>query len=380
MLYYLMRKDTKLALLNIDDNGQVIKYNIIDIDSPELPLAHKCEPNYLIRWWNDRSIPLTRGKVDEMLKEKGLLDPKKYLLNNLALSLTDYYWIKPIDSDYNWKQVNLFENNFKDDMHIFNRTGSNTDAFTPNSSLQGDLEKTWLIMKNKRVLVKGNHNSLSQESINEVIASEFHKKQGFNNYVEYSLLEVNEEYKYACYCDCFTNNDVEFVSAYDLLTSEVKPNNVSSYEQLILLAKKHGINENELRDELEYQIMSDYILSNIDRHMYNIGFLRDSKSLKFISMAPIFDTGNSLFNDSPIPNNLDKLDINSFVKKEDKMLSYITKPDLLNVNKILDVNVIKKYYSKDPNMSAERINDICNAYIRKIELFKAKMKHIKQKA
>lgn len=369
-----MRKDNKLGVLNIDSNGQMLNTNLYDSNNPELPLAHKCEPNYLIKWWNDRSMPLSRNKVDDMLKQKGLIDTKTYLLNNLALSLTDYYWIKPVDSEHTWKQVNLFDNDFKDDMHIFSRCDSNIDAFTPNSSLQGDLEKTWLVTDNKRVLVKGNHNDLSQESINEVIASEFHSKQGFNNYVEYSLLEVNSDYKYACYCDCFTNSGVEFVSAYDLLTSEIKPNNISMYEHLIALAIKHGINENILRDNLEYQIMSDYILSNIDRHMNNIGFLRDANTLKFISMAPIFDSGNSLFNDVPIPNNLDKLNINSFVKKENKILSYITKPHLINIDSILDADVIRNYYLKDPNMSVDRIDSICSAYIKKIELFKSKFK------
>lgn len=370
-----MRKDNKLGILDIDNSGLINKTNLYIENSPELPLAHRYKPDYLIRWWKDRSIPLSRGKVDEMLKEKGLLDPCQFLLKNLALSLTDYYWVKPVDCDYTWKQVNLFENNFKDDMHIFNRSDSNTDIFTPNSSLQGDLEKTWLIMDNKRVLVKGNRDTLSEESINEVIASEFHNKQGFVNYVKYSLLEVNSEYKYACYCDSFTNSDIEFVSAYDLLTSEAKPNNISLYEHLIYLACKHGLDEKLVRKQLEYQIMSDYILSNKDRHMNNIGFLRDGKTLKFINMAPIFDTGNSLFNDSPIPNNLDKLVINSFVNKENSILSYITEPALLNIDNILDVEVIKDYYQKDPNMETNRIDDICNAYIKKIELFKSKIRN-----
>ena len=36
------------------------------------------------------------------------------LVNNLALSLTDCYWIKPIDSLVTWEQVSLFQNNFVD--------------------------------------------------------------------------------------------------------------------------------------------------------------------------------------------------------------------------------------------------------------------------
>lgn len=365
-----MRKDKVLALCNIEDNGIMTKTKIIE-DSKYLPFAYRYQPNGITKWWHDRCIPITREKLEIMLKEKKLLDTKDYLLNNLGLSLVDYYWIKPVDSNYTWKQVNLFENNFKDDMHIFKKNYQNEYNFTPNSSLQGDLEKTWLIMNGKRVLVKANHNDSSQESINEVIASRFHELQGYKNYVKYELIELkNTNYKYACYCEDFANLNIEFVSAYDLLTSEAKPNDISNYEQLIKLASKHGIDSKQLRNDLEYQIMSDYLLSNRDRHMNNIGFLRDSETLKFISMAPIFDNGNSMFNGINIPRKLDKLEINSFVKTETKILSYITNPNLININKLLPVQTIKELYLKDPNMDKEYIDDVCNAYIQKIELFK----------
>lgn len=372
MLYYLMRKNRILALCNIDTNGIMSKYKIVD-NSNYLPLSYKYQPNSIVKWWNDRSVPVTREKVQDMLIEKKLIDTKHYLVNNLGLSLTDYYWVKPIDSTLSWEHVNLFDNDFNDDMHIFKKNSQNENAFSPNSSLQGDLEKTWLIMDGKRVLVKGNHNEKSQESINEVIASKFHELQGYSNHVKYNLIELkNTNYKYACYCDNFVTPNLEFVSAYELLTSEAKPNNVSDFEQLIRLANKYGIDDKKLRNDLEYQIMSDYILSNIDRHMNNIGFLRDANSLKFISMAPIYDTGNSMFNNVNVPKKLDKLIVNSFAKTENKMFSYISNPNLINFDKILPVNVIKELYMKDPNMDQESIDDICNAYLEKIQLLKNK--------
>ena len=374
MLYNLMRKDKVLALCNIEDNGIMTKAKAI-ADAKYLPLAYQYQPNGITKWWHERSIPLTRNNLEKMLKEKNLLDARGYLFNNLGLSLVDYYWVKPVDSNYTWKQVNLFENDFKDDMHVSKKNINNEYNFSPNSSLQGDLEKTWLIMNGKRVLVKANHNDSSQESINEVIASKFHELQGYKNYVKYELLELkNTEYKYACYCENFANLNVEFVSAYDLLTSEAKPNDISNYEQLIKLATKHGIDAKQLRDDLEYQIMSDYLLSNRDRHMNNIGFLRDSDTLKFISMAPIYDNGNSMFSGINIPRKLDKLEINSFVKKEVKILSYVTNPNLINIDKLLPIETIKELYLKDPNMDIDDINDICNAYKQKIELFNQRFK------
>ena len=369
-----MRKDKILAICNIDENGTMTKFKTSE-DTKYLPLAYRHEPNSLIKWWNNRSIPVTREKLKDMLISNGYFDTQSYLINNLALSLTDYYWVKPVDSKYTWKQINLFENDFKDDMHIFTKNIRGNFCFTPNSSLQGDLEKTWLIMNGKRMLVKSNHNSSSQECINEVIASKFHELQNYKNYVKYDLIELkNTDYKYACYCQDFANLEIEYVSAYDLLTSETKPNNISDYEQLIILASRYGLDSKQIRNDLEYQIMSDYLLSNKDRHMNNIGFLRDANTLKFISMAPIFDTGNSMFNSINIPKRLDKLEINSFVKTEEKILDYITNPSLIDINKLLPTKTIKELYMKDPNMDREFIDDICIAYSKKIELFKSRFK------
>lgn len=47
--------------------------------------------------------------------------------------------------------------------------------------------------------------------------------------------------------------------------------------------------------------MSDFIISNVDRHLNNVGILRDADSLCFERMAPIFDSGKSLFVSEAVP-------------------------------------------------------------------------------
>ena len=47
---------------------------------------------------------------------RGLISTGEYLLRNLGLSLTDHYWIKPIDSSLKWAEVNLFDNDFRDNI------------------------------------------------------------------------------------------------------------------------------------------------------------------------------------------------------------------------------------------------------------------------
>ena len=72
-------------------------------------------------------------------------------------------------------------------------------------------------------------------------------------------------------------------------------NAMSLYEALILRASEKGAAAEKVRRQMEYTIMTDFILSNTDRHLNNMGFLYDSEQRCLMDMAPIFDTGNILF-------------------------------------------------------------------------------------
>ena len=71
--------------------------------------------------------------------------------------------------------------------------------------------------------------------------------------------------------------------------------------------------------------MTDFILSNVDRHFNNVGVLRDAESLQFLRMAPIFDSGKSLFVSEPIPaqEELRKIKTASFAGTELGLLKYV---------------------------------------------------------
>lgn len=110
----------------------------------------------------------------------------------------------------------------------------------------------------------------------------------------------------------FTNSLVELVPAIDIINNLKKPNDISYYEFYIKICKVHGL---DVRAFLEYQIMTDFLISNTDRHFNNFGILRKCKTLEWVTSAPIFDSGNSLFyNSSYIPKGKDLLNIevNSF--------------------------------------------------------------------
>ena len=369
-----MRKNEIVTICDLNEYGVMIacspKYK-----NPELaPLGFAAYSDHISRWWRNRQIPIRQGRVEEMLRAKGFDEPSEYLLRNLGLSLTDYYWLKPIDSSLRWRDVNLFENDFRDNLltdGVKGHTNRSVDALTPNSSLRGELEKSWVIRNGKRTLVKGNHGRLSSESINEVIATEFHKAQGYENHTKYRLLRIkNKPYDYGCYSEAFTDARHELVSAYELLTSEPDDGTRTSYERLISIAERHGIDGNDLRADLEYQILSDYVLSNTDRHMDNIGFIRDSETLRLTRMAPIFDTGKAFGGGLVIPyteEEIDSIEVNSFENTEAGLMKLVTDRNALDVSKVLPPERIRALYEKDSKIRPGQIDLIVRLYNIKIE-------------
>ena len=124
----------------------------------------------------------------------------------------------------------------------------------------------------------------------------------------------------------FTSVETEFVSAYQIVAAYKVPNDVSLYEALIRQAVSLGADEKEVRAFLEYMILTDFSLTNTDRHLNNFGFIYDPRQHRLSGMAPLFDTGNSLFYDyDVIPHGRNLLDIpvNSFSKREADQLHYV---------------------------------------------------------
>ena len=373
MEYFLMRKDHVITVCNLTDNGQMISWSE-NIREPELaPLEQRISSDYLQKWWNNRQSPISQGRLAEFLEQRGLTDPGDYLLRNLGLSLTDYYWMKPVGSHLTWNDVNLYENDFRENiLRSIDDGWSRTPAMlSPNSSLRGELEKTWVIRQGKRVLIKGNRGERSSESLNELIATKLHRSQGWDNYTSYKLVSIKDKpYDYGCSSPAFTSSSRELISAYAVITSEEKPYGCSVYEHFIRIALAHGMDEAQLRCDLEYQILSDYLLTNVDRHMENIGILRDAETLEWIRLAPIFDTGRA-FNAGGITpytdKEIDRIQVNSFAGTEEELLSLVTDRGRVDPAKAISPDVIRRVYEKDSKATPRQIDDIVRLYEIKLD-------------
>ncbi|WP_027207473.1 hypothetical protein [Butyrivibrio fibrisolvens] len=373
-MFTLMRKNEEIMMLQIGEDGNIVKIGKkenLDI----LPLQNRTSPRGIIEWWRDRAIPIKQGKIEKMLRENGIETSGLFLTHNLGLSLTDYYWIRPLGSGLTWEDVNLFDNDFKENLLLGNISYNDDEVreYQPNSSLQGNLEKTWIIDNGIRKLVKGNHDIYSSESINEVIIGDAIKAQGRDS-VCYSLLHIDgKNYDYGCISDLFTSQQKELVSAYAVITSEQKPNNISRYEHFINVCDKNGLDRNIVREYLEFEILIDFIFSNRDRHLTNISVLRDAESLKFISMAPIYDSGKSMMVERDIVPITDKFVLSQqaqgFKESELELLKYVQNRKLIDVSLLPDAYYIEDMYRKDSQVSEERIKFVTEMYRRKIDMY-----------
>lgn len=378
-LYVLKHKDLDVAMVQIDAATGTIDY-VLDIYLPEeLPLGCTKDGSGLRQWWESRAIPDTRRGIQQVLNYLQEKSSLSLMLSAYGLSLTDHYWMQPIGKELYWKDLNFYENDFSDELGCLLTDSekidvdSNISKFSPSSSVNGEMKKKWVILNGTRYLMKINANDYGQQAVNEVIACRLHERLGWKNYVPYKMeTAVVEDEKVPCSINpLFTSLALEFVSAYQLVRNYKIPNSISNFEALIQQAVLHGLDENIVRDYLEYMILTDFILTNTDRHFNNFGFLCDSQNHRLVSMAPVFDTGNSLFYNTdiiPTKNNLLDIKINSFCDKEVNMLRYVSDVNRIDLNKLEGFrNEVEDLLLEYTNMPKERAKKIAETVDKKIE-------------
>ena len=375
--YYLMHKDIPVCLMEISSEGSIrnIRRNTAEYD--HFPLGGQMNNVRFHEWWKDRAIPQTRHGAETALYKLGYSTTASALVNNLALSLTDCYWICPRGSDLRWSEVNLFTNDFVDtfgeitinqDLDVDLRNATRFNCATS----QGELQKKWCIdQDSRRYIVKGNYGSSYQQSLNEVFASDLHRNQGFKNYTPYTTVHLTVDGDMdglGCMAYNFCSEKIEYISAWELLQTIKVRNNESYYHPLRSVCTELGISAEEFDAFFDYQIMTDYLITNTDRHMNNIGILRDPDSLKILGMAPIYDSGNSMFYNIPFDRlstmRMDQIKTHSFIASEVKLLQYVHSRDAVDLSRAaMDFSL----YEQDVSERHIRIPVVKELYERKLE-------------
>lgn len=375
MKYYLMHKDVRTAIIDFNTAGHINEI-IKVLEEEHLPISCRKTPMRLSSWWDGRAVPKDQSHTLRVLQEHGIETTQKYLLSNLGLSLTDAYWVMPVEWDLSWREVSFYTNPFTsktieyiNKSQVHNPTSGNDKKisvamFTPAASLGGELEKRWAMKNGAIILIKGNMaGNTFQQSLNEIFASLFHKMQGFSNYAEYRLIRFKDG-KTGCYSRNFTNDHVEFIPAWELFFTGKKDNRISNIERYLQACEEEGFDHESMKAFLDYQFASDFIMSNKDRHLNNFGILRNSDTLEAIAPAPIFDTGNSmLYSDAAnmTPLSLMELTTHSIYPTERKIAEHISFSSIRWDNLPTD-EMIRKLYGQDPGISGYILERISAAF------------------
>lgn len=278
--YILMNKNIALAQIILSDDGKIYDlleiYNIkafpVGIICNDIKMSNKDIQNNLAEWWQGRAIPASRQGLFSVLQEFNIERSSILAMKCFGLSLSDQYWIKPINSKLTWDKINFFNNRFSNDI--------GEAFFNPN----------------------------------------------------------------------FVNLDI------------ADKNNISN-----------------IKDFFDSMIVLDYIIANTDRHHNNFGFIRDVNTLEYLSPAPIFDSGTSLWHKYSVLSNKIGTPViaQPFYNTHEMQLSLVKNWDRFDFSKLR--NITEEIYdilNKNPLIDKKRNNIICAALkerIQSIKLYQERM-------
>lgn len=245
----------------------------------------------LSEWFKNRGIPSFRDQLDLLMHRLNVHAPSELLDKAFGLSLSDPYWLKPIDLDISYDKINFFENDFEYAPFMDASLSKNTNCiqnesslYSPNNTTDGMLRKAWIIEDGIRYLLKGGYKNETLQPFNEVLASEICRRLGFDH-VEYSLAIYKDIV--VSKCPCFIDINTELVTG-----RQIMDDSIDDYDSYIKKLESEGIED--ARIKMENMFILDYLMLNEDRHLNNFGIIRNVNTLKWVDVAPIFDNGQSL--------------------------------------------------------------------------------------
>ena len=336
--YTLMHKNILVADIELDEATCAISAIGPVYEASHIPVGTPVKKGVIDRaalndWWKGRAIPASRYGIKNALLELNLATTQKLLDKCLGLSLSDQYWIRPIHSDIQWSEINFFEHSFSEDVGniLFGRGSSSAQMslMSPDNTSDGWLKKKWKIIDGKRCLIKGGSGATQQEPYNEVLASRIMERLSIPH-VPYRLL-VEDDYPYSV-CEDFITPQTELISAWYIMQTMKKPNNVSVYQHYLNCCEAAGIPG--IRDSLDRMMVVDYLIANEDRHQNNFGVVRNAETLEYLGAAPLFDSGTSLWFDKPTAmiGSKAKLSCKPFKNSHEEQIKLVTSFDWLDLN------------------------------------------------
>jgi hypothetical protein len=94
-------------------------------------------------------------------------------------------------------------------------------------------------------------------------------------------------------CENFITPDTELIPARDIIEAFKKDGCDYDLTHLLRVCESLGISG--VNSAINKMLVLDYIIANEDRHYNNFGFIRNAATLEWLGLAPVFDSGTSLW-------------------------------------------------------------------------------------
>lgn len=233
-------------------------------------------------WCASRILTLDRKYAKEILNSIGATqaatdkERAQIALSYHCLSLTDIFWVRSLDENISYKEINLYENHMDNafvDVSLRGRQMTvQNDSLVPDLSTNGKFPKAWLRTDKGFLLLKDGDKEAVE---NELLASQI--------------------------CQCFQCNQViykeDFFENEKVSSSEIMTNlefGIVSREAFEIYACNEEIDAVEFvlkLDGYNYYMMNilDYLIGNTDRHWGNWGLLIDNKSNQPVRLHALMD-------------------------------------------------------------------------------------------
>lgn len=232
-----------------------------------------------------RKAPKHRANIQELLHQYGCEDLEGFLQVTHAVSLNDTLWVKLENSDLQWADVSLYQNEFDE---VVGRTAfdgtASSQAFSstsPEFGTDGTYAKCWVREGEDIYLYKTGSPLFEIEPVSEYLAAQVAERL-CPSYVKYDLDVYHG--KLISKCKLFTNEKVGFAPANRIFGRPVPLPKLLEYFE--------GISSG---DAFRRMCVLDALILNPDRHYGNFGVLFDTDTYQVLGMAPVFDHNKSLF-------------------------------------------------------------------------------------
>ena len=339
--YYIMSADTVVA--KWENNELTV------INEKLLPLYLKRVHNADM-WLETRAIDSHRAnsrllKKALRLKEK---DDISTVIHVNGATITDNYWIKPLDSELTYSDVKFSDDYFarlalKGTYDSFNKAANSKHSKTPELTNIGSYEKCWRLIDGRWWMYKSaNHEEMFSEL--------FVCKLGQALKMNMAIYERGD--KCVKSLDFTDGASVNFEPAMSFMGDNEDYDDV--FEKLKEICPK-------AIPDFVSMIFLDTIVANPDRHTANFGLLRDTKTGELLGLSPIFDHNMALISrgyPKTTTNNdlLIKL-FNEFIKHNPKCKKYIPTLTETTIRKVIT----------DLHMRV-RTNDVVDLVMKRYEM------------